>query len=185
MSLISNHLFHLSNTTLTHFESFFSQFSSAQSQLSLFTVTLVVTGAQIKFEPPLGDIENAVVGVVEDLVNVFQGVPRIETMLFSSLKGETGLVVPSMGVGDERVDGGRWVRSVVGRNLVAVQKWLLGYEKFKGVLGSKSEKRVEEFLRERRELSEVEGVRFFGPQMPFLWFWVHPFRWFCCTDSNH
>ncbi|KAJ3049383.1 Dynein heavy chain 7, axonemal [Rhizophlyctis rosea] len=155
-ALMSNHLYQMILESLHDFETFFSRFASTTSETSLFTVKLVISGAQIRFDPPLSDLENVILSVLEDMINATHDIPRVETKLFSSLAGE-GLWLNGMGMDDDRVGEGRYVRGIVAKNTVAPQKHLMSYDKYKGLLTHKAEKRVEDFLREKHDLEDYEA----------------------------
>ncbi|KAJ3238670.1 Dynein heavy chain 3, axonemal [Chytriomyces hyalinus] len=155
-TLMSNQLWSFVETSLSDFETFFSKFSAANSDLSLFTVRLVTTGPQIRFDPPLSDLESVIVSVLEDMVTATHEIPRIETKLFTSLANES-LVLSSMSVEDDRVAEGRFFRSIITKNTFAPQKHLMSYDKYKHLLTHKAEKRVDEFLRERHDLDDYEA----------------------------
>ncbi|KAJ3317485.1 Dynein heavy chain 3, axonemal, partial [Blyttiomyces sp. JEL0837] len=154
-ALMSNQLWSLVEASLDDFEKFFSQFAGASSDLSLFSVRLVIAGAQIRFEPPLSDLDSVIVSVLEDMVGAAHEIPRIETKLFTSLANET-LHLSAMSIDDDRIAEGRLVRSIVAKNTIAPQKHLLSYDKYKSLLTHKAEKRIEEFLREKHDLDDYE-----------------------------
>jgi dynein heavy chain len=154
---MSNQLWDLVEASLTDFEKFFSEFSSATSETSLFTVKLVISGAQIRFDPPLADLEAIIVSVLEEIVNAAHEIPRIETKLFTSLANEQ-LSLSAMTIDDDRISDGRYVRSIVTKNTVAPQKHLMSYDKYKALLTHKAEKKIEDFLREKHDLDDYEAV---------------------------
>ena len=155
--LMSNQLWEMFESSLSNLEQYFKQFASCDSEISLFTVRLTITGSQIRFEPPLGDLEAVVISIVEEMVSSVKEVPRIECKLFSSLKNEA-LYLTSMKFDDDRISEGRYLRSVITKNTVAPQKHLMSYDKYKALLSHKAEKRIDEFLREKHELEEYEAV---------------------------
>ncbi|KAJ3297193.1 Dynein heavy chain 3, axonemal [Borealophlyctis nickersoniae] len=155
-ALMSNQLWSMLTHSLDDFDAFFAQFASCSSDISLFSVRLTISGAQIRFDPPLADLETVIVSVLEDMVAAVKDIPRVETRLFTSLASEP-LTLPSMTIDDDRIAEGRFVRNIVSKNTVAPQKFLLGYEKYKGLLTHKAEKRVEDFLREKHELDDYEA----------------------------
>ncbi|KAI8622787.1 dynein heavy chain and region D6 of dynein motor-domain-containing protein [Chytriomyces sp. MP71] len=155
-TLMSNQLWSFVETSLADFEAFFTKFATASSDLSLFTVRLVTTGPQIRFDPPLSDLESVIVSVLEDMVTATHEIPRIETKLFTSLTNEN-LVLSSMSVEDDRVSDGRFFRSIITKNTFAPQKHLMSYDKYKHLLTHKAEKRIDEFLREKHDLDDYEG----------------------------
>lgn len=57
---------------------------------------------------------------------------------------------------DDRISDGRLYRRIISKNTVNAQKHLMSYEKYKGLLNHKSEKKIDDFLRERHELEEYE-----------------------------
>ncbi|KAI9354083.1 dynein heavy chain and region D6 of dynein motor-domain-containing protein [Zopfochytrium polystomum] len=155
-ALMSNQLWSLVEASVTEFESFFAQFANAASDTSLFVVRLVISGAQIRFEPPLGDLETLVVSVLEDIVAAAQEIPRIETKLFTSLANEV-LHISSMSIDDDRIADGKFIRSLMSKNSIAPQKHLMSYDKYKSLLSHKAEKRIEDFLREKHDLDDYEA----------------------------
>ncbi|TPX32092.1 hypothetical protein SmJEL517_g04759 [Synchytrium microbalum] len=157
-TLMSNQLWSMVASSLDDFEAFIGRVeenAEGSDPQPLFAVRVVVAGTQIRFEPPLSELELAVAGVMDDICNVARRVARIETKLFTSLQGES-IILPSSGVDGERVAEARYVRGVLTKSAHAPQKHLVGYEKFKSLLSHKAEKRVEEFLREKHELPEYE-----------------------------
>ncbi|KAI8825240.1 dynein heavy chain and region D6 of dynein motor-domain-containing protein [Fimicolochytrium jonesii] len=154
-ALMSNQLWSLLYASLDDFENFFTQFATASSEVSVFNVRLVIAGAQIRFDPPLAELETLIVSILEDMVAAARDLPRVETKLFTSLTGES-LYLPAMSLEDDRIAEGRYVRSIVAKNTIASQKHLLSYDKYKTLLTTKAEKRIEDFLREKHDLDEYE-----------------------------
>ncbi|KAI8843135.1 hypothetical protein BC829DRAFT_296941 [Chytridium lagenaria] len=154
-ALMSNQLWSLIEASLDDFEGFFSQFGSASSDTSLFVVRLTIAGAQIRFDPPLSDLEAVIVSILEEMVMACHEIPRVETKLFTSLTSES-LFLSSMTTDDDRIADGRFFRTIVTKNTVAPQKHLLSYEKYKSLLTHKAEKRIDEFLREKHDLDDYE-----------------------------
>eukprot|EP00842_Homolaphlyctis_polyrhiza_P004869 jgi/Hompol1/5383/HPOL_004407-RA len=140
---------------LADFENFFEQFSQSSSEVSLFAVHLSISGAQIRFDPPLTDLEVVVVSILNEMVSVVREIPRVETKLFTSLNGES-LYIPAITLDDERIAEGRFFRRIVAKNTVAPQKHLMTYDKYKSLLNHKAEKRIEDFLREKHDLDDYE-----------------------------
>ncbi|KAJ1540223.1 Dynein heavy chain 3, axonemal, partial [Nowakowskiella sp. JEL0078] len=154
-AIMSNQLWSLVVHSLEDFENFFSKFANFNSDISVFTVRLTISGAQVKFDPPLADLESMIISILEEMVSAVHEIPRIETKLFTSLQGEP-LFLSAMNVDDDRIAEGRNVRSIVSKNTFAPQKHLQSYDKYKAVLTHKAEKRIDEFLRERHELEDYE-----------------------------
>ncbi|TPX59932.1 hypothetical protein PhCBS80983_g02164 [Powellomyces hirtus] len=154
-ALMSNQLWQMMFASLDEFESFFTKFATASSETSLFNVRLVISGAQIRFDPPLLELETLTVSILEEMVQAVRDIPRVETKLFTSLSGEQ-LFLPSMTMDDDRIGEGRYVRSIVAKNTVAPQKHLMSYDKYKALLTTKAEKRIEDFLREKHDLDDYE-----------------------------
>ncbi|KAI9206289.1 dynein heavy chain and region D6 of dynein motor-domain-containing protein [Polychytrium aggregatum] len=154
-ALMSNQLWNMMEQSLDSLEGFFSQFVSASSELSVFTVKLSITGAQIRFDPPLSELEAVVLTVLEEMVNAIKEIPRVESKLFTSLTGEP-LYLPSMALDDDRIADGRYIKGIISKNTIAPQKYLLSLEKYKTLLTHKAEKKVEDFLREKHELEDFE-----------------------------
>ncbi|KAJ3206419.1 Dynein heavy chain 7, axonemal [Entophlyctis luteolus] len=155
-TLMSNQLWSYVETSLSELEAFFSKFAAANSDVSLFTVRLVTAGQQIRFDPPLADLESVILTVLEDMVTATHEIPRIETKLFASLANET-LILSSMSVEDDRVADGRFFRAIITRNTLAPQKHLMSYDKYKHLLTHKAEKKIDEFLREKHDLDDYEA----------------------------
>ncbi|KAJ3098250.1 Dynein heavy chain 3, axonemal [Phlyctochytrium planicorne] len=155
-ALMSNQLWSLIEASLDDFEGFFSQFATASSETSLFIVRLAIAGAQIRFDPPLADLESVIVSVLEEMVSACHEIYRIETKLFTSLANEP-LFLSAMTTDDDRIADGRFFRSIVAKNTIAPQKHLLSYEKYKSLLTHKAEKRIDEFLREKHDLDDYEA----------------------------
>ncbi|KAI9331944.1 dynein heavy chain and region D6 of dynein motor-domain-containing protein [Obelidium mucronatum] len=155
-TLMSNQLWSYVETSLSDFEAFFSKFSAVNCDISLFVVRLVITGPQIRFDPPLADLESVILSVLEDMVTATHEIPRIETKLFTSLTNEN-LTLSSMSVDDDRVADGRFFRSIIAKNTLAPQKHLMSYDKYKHLLTHKAEKKIDEFLREKHDLEDYEG----------------------------
>lgn len=145
------------DSSLTSLEEYFSQFAGCASEVSVFSVKLVIAGPQIRFDPPLGDLESVIQSILQELVGAIREFPRVETKLFTSLKSEA-LYLPSMKISDDRIDDGRYIRSIVTKNTMAPQKYLMTYDKYKNLLTHKAEKRIEDFLREKHELEDYEIV---------------------------
>ncbi|KNC96829.1 uncharacterized protein SPPG_07663 [Spizellomyces punctatus DAOM BR117] len=154
-ALMSNQLWAIMYASLDEFERFFTQFASCNSDTSVFTVRLVISGAQIRFDPPLSDLENMIVSILDEMVTALRDIPRVETKLFSSLTHEH-LYLPAMTLDDDRIGEGRYVRNIVSKNTVAPQKHLMSYDKYKALLTTKAEKRIEDFLREKHDLDDYE-----------------------------
>ncbi|OAJ37962.1 hypothetical protein BDEG_21931 [Batrachochytrium dendrobatidis JEL423] len=154
-TLLSNQLWSLVEASIVEFETFFSQFSQASSDVSLFAVHLNISGAQIRFDPPLSDLETVVVTILTEIVSAVKEIPRIETKLFTSLSGEH-LYLPTITFEDDRIADGRFFRRIVAKNTVGPQKHLMSYDKYKSLLNHKAEKRIEDFLREKHDLEDYE-----------------------------
>ncbi|KAJ3194173.1 Dynein heavy chain 3, axonemal [Irineochytrium annulatum] len=154
-ALMSNQLWSLIQASLDDFENFFAQFAAASSDTSLFVVRLTIAGAQIRFDPPLAELEAVIVSVLEEMVSSVHEIPRVETKLFTSLSNEA-LYLSSMTTDDDRIADGRLFRSIVSKNTVAPQKHLMSYDKYKSLLTHKAEKRIDEFLREKHDLDDYE-----------------------------
>ena len=155
-TVLSNQLWKLVISSLSDFEKFFEQFSQANSEISLFIVHL---GIQIRFDPPLTDLEGVIISLLDEIVSAVKDIPRIETKLFTSLTGES-LFIPTITNDDDRIDEGRFYRRIVAKNTIAPQKYLTSYEKYKSLLNHTAEKRIEEFLHERHNLEDYEIVNF-------------------------
>lgn len=96
-----------------------------------------------------------VVSILNDIVQAVAEIPRIETKLFSSIAGDP-LYLPSINCECERISDGRLYRRVISKNTIAAQKHLMSYEKYKGLLNHKTEKKIDDFLRDRHELEDYE-----------------------------
>lgn len=156
---MSNQLWQLVGQSLSELEAFFEKFQDADSEISIFHIKLNTSGTQIRFEPQLSDIEAVVVSILDEIVLVVGEIPRIETKLFTSLSGER-LYLPSISINDERIADGKSYRKIILKNAIGPQRHLMSYEKYKGLLNHKSEKKIEDFLRERHELEDFELVYF-------------------------
>ena len=154
-----NQIWSVVDESLTSFENFFDQFADATSEVSLFAIKLSILGVQIKFEPLLQELDSVIVSVMEEVVLAVKNIPRIETKLFTSLVNEA-LYLNSMSLQDDRIAEGRYVRNIIAENLVAPQKHLQTYDKYKSLLTHKPEKRIDEFLRENHDLDEFETVKY-------------------------
>ncbi|KAL7754340.1 hypothetical protein RI367_000321 [Sorochytrium milnesiophthora] len=154
-ALMSNQLWYWADASLKGLEDFFMQFDSAESDTSLFSVCLNISGPQIKFEPALPDIESIIMLVLEDMVTALTEIPRVETRLFSSLSSEP-LYLYAMTMNDHRINGGKLIRNIVAKNTIAPQRHLSTYEKYKPLLTQKAEKRIDDFLKEKHELDDYE-----------------------------
>ncbi|KAI9189908.1 hypothetical protein H9P43_001341 [Blastocladiella emersonii ATCC 22665] len=130
-------------------------FSGASNESSVFSVSLKLQGGQIRFDPPLNEIETTLMRILEDMVNTVREVPRVETKLFTSLANEP-LYLFSMSLSDSRIGEGKAMRAVIQRNCVAPQRHLLTFEKYKPLLTQKAEKKIDDFLREKTDLDEFE-----------------------------
>ena len=159
-SLMSNQLWSLVEKGITDLETYFSQFSAADSQISLFSISLLASGAQIRFNPPLSDLDNVIMNILEEIVNAVKEIPRVEMKLFTSLQGEQ-LYLPSISLQDGRINDGKFFKRIIARNTIGTQRHIAIYEKFKPLLTLKAEKRVDDFLREKHELDEYEAVIIF------------------------
>jgi dynein heavy chain, axonemal len=162
-SIMSNQLWEVVAQSLQGFENFFTQFGTCSSDLSVFLLKMSISGAQIRFDPPLSNLESkfklitdVVISILNEIVLAVTEIPRIETKLFTSIAGDP-IYLPVITPEDERISDGRMYRRVISINTVHAQKHLMSYEKYKGLLNHKSEKKVEDFLRERHELDEYEG----------------------------
>lgn len=159
-TVMSNQLWHLVNKSLDDLEAFFNQFAEGISDVSLFIVALNISGAQIRFNPPLSDIDSLIMNVLEEIVLAVKDIPCIETKLFTSLQGET-LTLPSVSIQDDRINEGKFFRRIISKNTIGPQKHILNYEKYKLFMTQKAEKRVDDFLREKHDLDEYEAVSVF------------------------
>jgi dynein heavy chain, axonemal len=160
-ALMSNQLWNLVCASLDDYEKFFSQFANCNSEMSVFVVRLVISGAQIRFDPPLADVEAIMVSILEEMVLAAQEIPKIETKLFTSL-GTEPLYISSMQTDDDRIADGRYFRAIFSKNTVNPQKHLMSYDKYKSLLTHKAEKRIDDFLREKHDLDEYEAVTLFS-----------------------
>ena len=159
-ALMSNQLWALVDKSITDLESFFGQFSSADSDISVFSISLLTTGSQIRFSPPLTDLDNVIMNILEEIVNAVKEIPRVEMKLFTSLQAEQ-LYLPSISIQDGRINDGKYFKRIIARNTIAPQRHISTLEKFKPLLTLKAEKRVDDFLREKHELDEYDAVRFY------------------------
>lgn len=158
-ALMSNQLWYLMEASISDFEKFFDQFKSGTSDTSLFVVKMAVANGQIKFDPPLGDLDSMILNIYEEAVAIGKDIPRVETKLFTSLL-EEHLVLPSMNLDDDRVSEGNYTRAIISQNLLSPQKHLASYERFKFLLTPKAEKRIEDFLKEKHDLDDYESVSY-------------------------
>lgn len=55
---MSNQLWQIVSQTLTGFEDFFTQFQHCRSDISLFLLKMGTSGSQIRFDPPLANMES-------------------------------------------------------------------------------------------------------------------------------
>ncbi|KAI8904079.1 dynein heavy chain and region D6 of dynein motor-domain-containing protein [Gorgonomyces haynaldii] len=154
-AIMSNQLWSLVIASLEDLESFFGQFQSANSDISVFLVKLNVSGSQIRFEPSLSDLDTIIMNILNEIVQTVSEIPCIETKLFTSLINET-IHLPCITLNDERIDDGRFFKRIISKNTVGPQKHLMSYEKYKGLLNHKAEKKIDDFLRERHELEDYE-----------------------------
>ncbi|KAI9217055.1 dynein heavy chain, N-terminal region 2-domain-containing protein, partial [Blastocladiella britannica] len=162
-TLMGNQLWTMTETSLATLEKFFAQFSDSGGSSSVatadvtafFSVALKLHGGQIRFDPPLNEMEAMLMRVLEDMVATVKDIPRIETKLFTSLVNEP-LHLFSMALTDARIGEGKSMRLVIQRNCVAPQRHLLTFERYKPLLTQKAEKRIDDFLREKTDLDEYE-----------------------------
>ena len=158
-ALMSNQLWSLVDKSIADLETYFSQFSLANSEISVFSISLLAAAAQIRFNPPLSDLDNVIMNILEEIVNAVKEIPRVEMKLFTSLKGEP-LYLPSISLQDSRINDGKYFKRIIARNTIGPQRHIATYEKFKPLLTLKAEKRVDDFLRDKHELDEYEAVIF-------------------------
>ncbi|KAJ3342024.1 Dynein heavy chain 7, axonemal [Gonapodya sp. JEL0774] len=130
----------------------------------LFKLRLTVSGGQIKFHPALPDLESLPGAILSDLASFTASLPRVESRLFASLANVASTsVMFAVPAGDARLARAEKIlRIVVVENLKGPQRWVAGYDRWKGMLLThRAEKRVEEFLREgegrTKSLGEFEG----------------------------
>jgi dynein heavy chain len=92
------------------------------------------------------------------MVTAISDFPRLETKLFMSLAKEhiTLPVVNSADLVAEKVEK---LRTVLVKNEHKPLEYLRSYEQFKGLITGQTDKYIEEFLCEPRELEEYERVR--------------------------
>lgn len=57
-SIMSNQIWEIVANSLTEFENFFSQFADCKSDLSVFLLKMSISGSQIRFDPPLSNLES-------------------------------------------------------------------------------------------------------------------------------
>ncbi|ORZ39485.1 dynein heavy chain and region D6 of dynein motor-domain-containing protein [Catenaria anguillulae PL171] len=165
--VMANQLWVLTEQSLSVLENFFRKFQESTTApstaaatfqpepVSFFSVSLKLQGGQIRFDPPLNEIEASLLRVLEDMVATVREVPRIETKLFTSLANEP-LFLFSMALTDSRIGEGKLMRSIIQRNCVAPQRHLLTFEKYKPLLTQKAEKKIDDFLREKTDLDDFE-----------------------------
>lgn len=152
---MSNQLLEMTEKLVSELEQFLSQFESASSYLSLFKVSLDISSTRIRFLPALSEIETTFLSILEDLIDSFKGIPRIETKLFTSLK-ETGLILSSMDMDSSRINQGQYIRMIATRNVVGAQRHLLSYDKYQQILSMAYDKKIDEFLEVPHSLSDCE-----------------------------
>ncbi len=157
-ALMTNQLWSLVDKSITDLETYFGQFSAADSELSIFSISLIASGNQIRFNPPLSDLDNVIMNILEEIVNAVKEIPRVEMKLFTSIQSEQ-LFLPSISIQDSRIGDGKFFKRIIARNTIAPQRHIGTYEKFKALLNMKAEKRVDDFLREKHELDEYETVK--------------------------
>jgi dynein heavy chain len=155
-TLMSNQLWEILLESLKDFENYFEQFSSANSDVSLFQVNLSLSGSSIRFDPPFSEIEQVIVMTMETIANTVKDIPRVEMKLFTSLANEQ-LFLPVMTMEEPSMLECKHLRSIISKNSVAPQKHIINYDKFKGLLTQKAEKRIEDFVREQHSLEEYEN----------------------------
>jgi dynein heavy chain len=156
-ALMSNQLWSIVLKCLDELNSFFKQYENCNSQTPIFLLSLNASGSQIRFEPPLMDLEELVLSLLQQMVQIVSEIPRIETKIFASLAHER-LFIPCITLDDDRIDGARFYRRIISKNSVNPQKHLLSYDKHKVLLNHKAEKKIEDFLREKHELEDYEEV---------------------------
>ena len=157
-ALMSNQLWSLVQASLNDVESFFKQFRHGSSELSLFTLVLKVQQSQIRFEPSFQDIDAALSALLNEITLTVSKLPRIETKLFASMAKEE-VYLPSVNAVDVVRAKERVLKAIVSKNAVAAQRHLSIYDKFKGLMTQRTDKQIEDFLREKHELLEYGNVR--------------------------
>ncbi len=66
---MANQLWDILGESFNDFENFFRKFLEADSEISLFQVSLALSGASIRFEPPFADIEATIVNCMEEIAS--------------------------------------------------------------------------------------------------------------------
>lgn len=157
-ALMSNQIWTFVRASLDDFVNFFVQFRTTSNDLSLFSLTLKVQNPQIKFDPSFADIDHVLLSLLKEITETVSQLPRIETKLFSSLAKEE-LYLPAVNAEDLISLNGSILKNIVSRNAIPPQKHIQIYDKFKGLLTQKTDKYVDDFLRETHQLPEFELVK--------------------------
>jgi len=157
---MGNQLWQLAEASITEYENFFSQFESAQSVTSLFSIKLSIVDTQIRFDPPFPEVESTIINILEEIVKTVRGIPRIERKLFTSLSN-LPLNLFSITMNDDRINGGKYLRKVVAKNTVFPQKHLMSYDKYKPLITQRADKKIDDFLKNKHSLDNFETVLLF------------------------
>jgi dynein heavy chain, axonemal len=152
---MSNQLWILTENSLKDLEQFFAPFADAEAYTSIFKILFDVSSGRIRFTPSLTEVENDVLGLVEELLASVQNIPRVETKIFSSLQ-DSSLALTSMSIDCDRVKHGQYIRNVLLKNIVGVQKYASAYDSFKILYSQAYEKRIVDFLEVSHTLFEYE-----------------------------
>jgi len=157
---MGNQLWQLTEASITEYENFFSQFESAKSVTSLFSIKLSIVDTQIRFDPPFSEVESVIINILEEIVKTVRGIPRIERKLFTSLSN-LSLNLFSITMNDDRINGGKYLRKIVAKNTVFPQKHLMSYDKYKPLITQRADKKIDDFLKNKHTLENFEIVFFF------------------------
>lgn len=153
--LMTNHLWKMTENTLNTLKTFFVEFDQAKSWKSVFKINFDVSNNRVRFTPSATEIENDILGVVEDLIQSIQNIPRIETKLFTSLNDNSmSLIVMSIETAHQ--SHGQYIRNVLLQNLVGAHKHAISFENFKIFLSPTYEKKISDFLDSDHLLAEYD-----------------------------
>lgn len=170
MTLMSKQIWDIIDCVICKVYLFMDQFSSGNSELNLFAVKLQAYGAQIRFSPPLSNIDGKLKLIlatfqliIKEIVAAVSEIPRIESKLFTSFSQQP-LFISAINLNDHRISElNNLRRSVIAKSIIVPQKHLQIFEKYQSLLNGKADKKISDFLAEQPNLSsytaEIEKLK--------------------------
>lgn len=128
----------------------------------------ITSGSLITLSPDPVDIEFGLYTVLTELVAIFEGIPRVETLLFTSLYNHPALKLKCLTLDDEQINHGLKLKSSIQSYANGPQTCLKRFDHFQALLSGKTLKRINDFIRQQKKflpLDQVEKERTMLAQM--------------------